>query len=200
MTTTYRPQPILIGQSITLEPLKALHLSGLQQAALDPKIWEFYSFDGGNPDRLALFVTQNLEKQAQGLMQSFVVVWRPTGQIIGHTSLYDFQNQHKNAEIGFSWYNSQYWRTTVNPEAKLLLLGHAFETLGLIRVHCKVWDQNKRSMAAMEKLGCYFEGYARNNMILERGIVRTSAIYSILAEEWPAVKDKLLNRLSQLAS
>lgn len=129
---------------------------------------------------------------------AFVVVERESGTVIGSTSMFDLHPEHLNLEIGHTWYSESVRGTAVNPECKMLLLQHAFEVLGCVRVQFKCDERNQRSRRAIEKLGAKFEGVRRSVMILPDGHRRNTAYFSILEEEWPIVKESLMNRLTLL--
>lgn len=186
------------GQFVRLEPLHEGHVAQLVKAAAHPEIWEYFSFDGTLPGRMERFLHDMMARRQQlGTYMPFAVIDPATGQAIGHTSLYDLNPAYLNCELGYTWYRPDYWSTGLNAEAKYFLLKLAFEDMGMIRVQFKVNATNTRSRKAVEKLGAQFEGLIRNHMIRENGLIRTSAFYSILTEEWPAVKAGLLARLSQ---
>ena len=121
-----------------------------------------------------------------------------TGEVIGGTSYIEPNAQHKRVEIGWTWYRPDHWAGAVNPECKLLLLAHAFDTLGLNRVQLVTDLLNTRSQAAIAKLGATREGVLRSHAITRGGRVRDTVVFSIIASEWPAVKAGLLARLAAL--
>lgn len=127
--------------------------------------------------------------------QAFVVIDKKTGHAIGSSSYLDIRKEHRGVEIGRTWINEQFRGTKVNPEMKLLMLQHAFETLGCIRVQLKTDARNFHSQRAIEKLGALKEGSLRHHMIMPDGFERDSVMYSILPNEWPAVKAGLWGRL-----
>ena len=126
----------------------------------------------------------------------FCVVDPATGQALGITTYLDIRPAHRGLEIGWTWYSPRARGTAINPACKLLLLGHAFERLGAIRVCLKTDERNARSRAAIFKLGAKFEGVMRENLIMPDGFHRSTAMYGVLAGEWPGVRRALEARLA----
>jgi RimJ/RimL family protein N-acetyltransferase len=185
------PDLVLEGPYLRLVPMQAEHLDDLVLAGQDARTWQFYSFDASVRSRMERFVTETLAEQAAGTKFPFVMICKDNNQIIGSSSLYEF-SPHQNLEVGHTWIDAQHWGQGYNEAAKLLMLGYCFEQLRLLRVHFKVWDQNQRSQRAMLRIGATFEGFTRRHIIREDGIVRTSAIFSILDKEWEGVKAGLV--------
>jgi N-acetyltransferase len=131
---------------------------------------------------------------------TFVFIDRSDGHVLGSSSYLDIRPQHRTLEIGSTWIGHQFQGTFVNPEAKLLMLRHAFEDLGCVRVQLKSDARNVQSRAAMTKLGAKFEGILRKHMINPDGFVRDTAMFSIIAEEWPQVRQSLEERLAHCSS
>lgn len=175
----------LEGPRIQLVPLQQVHFPELIAAGSDPKTWQFFNFDGSKPGRLQQFLDESMAAREQGLRHPFAVILKASGKAIGSTSFYDWSERFRNVEIGYTWYHPNTWGQDLNNEAKALMLRHCFETLQLLRVQLKTWEHNYRSRQAMERLGCKLEGFVRNHMIREDGTIRTSALYSLLLEEWP---------------
>jgi len=145
------------------------------------------------------WVRDLLGRQARGTDLPFAVVYQATGRAIGASRYLDIQRAHRSVEIGGSWYGRAFQRTAVNTESKYLLLRHAFDDLGCIRVQLKTDGRNERSQRAIERLGAVREGVLRHSMIMPDGHIRDSIYYSILAEEWPGVKAKLEAMLARPA-
>jgi RimJ/RimL family protein N-acetyltransferase len=141
------------------------------------------------------WVEDLLARQTRGTDLPFAVVTCETGQVVGATRYMNINPNDRGLEIGGTWYAVEYQGTPVNPEAKFLLMRRAFEDLGVIRVQLKTDLRNVRSQRAIEKLGAVKEGVLRNHMILPNGHIRDSVIYSVIDQEWPAVKQKLIKRL-----
>jgi RimJ/RimL family protein N-acetyltransferase len=126
----------------------------------------------------------------------FTIFDNKTGNIIGSTRLYNMFPAHRKLEIGWTWYDPAYWGKGHNAACKLLLLTHAFETMGCVRVQFQVHEQNTRSRAAVERLGAKFEGILRNERIRDNGSIRNTVMYSIIDTEWKDVKHLLRDRLN----
>ncbi len=188
------PEPVtLTGRHVTLEPLAERHAADLFAVAQDEDIWR-YLFPP-MPRTLAdmqTWLADALATRARGEMLPFAVVWRETGRAIGSTRYMDYSAHDRHVEIGWTWYGRDYWRSPVNTECKYLLLRHAFETLGCIRVQLKTDLRNERSQRAIERLGAVREGVLRKAVVIAKdGHQRWSVYYSILDDEWPAVKSRL---------
>ena len=187
---------VLSGKYVQLEPLTEEHSPGLAQAGGDPTIWKYMLYGNViNEQRMAEWVRDLLSRQATGTDLPFAVRHMATGRLAGATRYLDIRPAHRGLEIGGTWYGLEFQRTPVNTEAKYLLLRHAFESLGCIRVQFKTDSRNERSQKAIERLGAVREGVLRNHMILEDGAFRHSVYYSILDAEWPAVKQRLEDKL-----
>jgi RimJ/RimL family protein N-acetyltransferase len=186
-------EPItLTGQTVRLVPLQPAHVPELTLAGSDPGIWHYMRY--GNIDNqtdMAAFVDDLLAHQARGTDLPFTVIHRKTGKAIGMTRYLSIEVENRGLEIGGTWYAVAYQHTAVNTECKFLLLRHAFEDLGCIRVQIKTDLRNERSQRAIERIGAIREGVLRDHMILPDGTVRSSVYYSVLAREWPAVKTHL---------
>src|SRR5258708_6067344 len=175
----------LTGRVVRLEPLSEAHVPDLAVVGQDDSLWAYipYSPVHSEADMLA--------REARGTDLPLAVVLQATGRALGLTRYLNIDPANRALEIGGSWYGRAYQRTAVNTESKSLLLSHAFERLGCIRVQLKTDLRNERSQRAIERIGAQREGVLRHNMIMPDGHVRDSVYYSILAEEWPAVKAKL---------
>ncbi len=191
-------QPItLTGKIIRLEPLSESHVPGLAQVGLDENIWRLMLYgDICSEADLLGWVRDILGRQRRGTDLPFTVILQESGKPIGCTRYLEIHPQHRNLEVGGTWYGAPYQGTLVNTEAKYLLLRHAFETLACIRVQLKTDTRNLRSQRAIERLGALKEGVLRDHMILLDGAIRSSVYYSILAAEWPQVKARLEARLA----
>jgi RimJ/RimL family protein N-acetyltransferase len=181
---------------VRLEPLSLAHVSDLTLAGQDENIWRYMLYGiVRNEDDMRRWVEDILNRQRRGTDLPFAVVYLENGRAIGATRYLDIRPEHRGLEIGGTWYGLAYQRTAVNTESKYLLLQHAFETLGCIRVQFKTDQRNERSQRALERIGAVREGIARNHMLLEDGTIRNSVYYSIVDSEWPEVKGKLLEKL-----
>jgi RimJ/RimL family protein N-acetyltransferase len=190
-------QPLtLTGRVVRLEPLSLAHVPALTVAGQNEDIWRYMPYPQMRSEsHMRAWVEDMLGRQARGYDLPFAVHHLAAGRAIGATRYMDIQREHRGLEIGGTWYAAEFQRTAVNTECKYLLLRHAFEQLGCIRVQLKTDLRNERSQRAIERIGAVREGVLRNNMIMPDGHVRSSVYYSILAEEWPAVKARLEARL-----
>ena len=186
-------QPITLpGKLVRLEPLRESHVSELAEAGQEESIWEYLRYGKvTSQEKMRLFVLQLLEWQQRGTDLPFAVIHLAAGKAVGTTRYMNIDPPNRNLEIGGTWYAPAFQRTGVNTECKYLLLGYAFESLGSLRVQFRTDVRNLRSQKAIERLGAVREGVLRDHMLLPDGTVRSSVIYSILAGEWPAVKDRL---------
>lgn len=191
--------PTLAGRWVRLEPLAEAHREGLRAAADDPRIWTHMTAVAVGPEFDRWFDT-SLANQAGGVRLPVAVRRLADGVLVGSTSYIEPNPGHKRVEIGATWYRPDCWATAVNPECKLLLMAHAFETLGLNRVSYVTDLRNERSQAAIAKLGATREGVLRAHMVTQGGRIRDSVLFSVISSEWPAVKERLLDRLAAFAA
>lgn len=190
---------ILAGKLIRLEPMSEAHISELAEVGVDERIWQLMLYGvKHNQEELGEWVREILRRQERGTDLPYTVFLQQSGKAIGCTRYMDIRPEHRSLEIGGTWYGVEYQGSGVNPEAKYLLLRHAFETLGCIRVQLKTDLRNVRSQRAIERIGAIKEGVLRDHLILPDGYIRSSVIYSILAAEWPKVKANLEERLFSL--
>jgi RimJ/RimL family protein N-acetyltransferase len=186
----------LSGKHIRLEPLSRNHASGLLAVAQAPEIWTWMSALPVTPESMEAWIAEALAAQESRLEYPFTVVRLADGRVVGSTRYMDVQPASKGVEIGWTWYAPETWGTVVNPEAKFLLLRHAFEDWGAIRVQLKTDLKNLRSQAAIKKLGAREEGVLRRHRFRRDGTIRDSVMFSIIREEWPGVKADLEHRLA----
>ena len=185
----------LQGWGIRLEPLTQQHRAGIEAAAADGQLWELGVTWVPKADQTQAYITQALEQQNAGSRCPFAVVDTHDGRVLGCTSYHDIVAQIHRLEIGYTWYAASAQRTHVNTAAKLLLLGHAFDTLGCAVVGWRTDILNTRSQAAIERLGAQKDGVLRHYALRPDGQVRAMVLYSMLANEWPAAQQRLLQRL-----
>jgi RimJ/RimL family protein N-acetyltransferase len=185
----------LEGRHVCLEPLTEQHLGSLLEAAQAEKVWTYMPLDLRTAEAMERRVATFLTRQAQGIEYGFAV--RYSGRVVGATSYLDVSEEHRAAEIGWTWYSPDFWGTVVNPEAKYLLLSNAFDGWNAVRVFFKTDARNLRSQSAIKKLGAQYEGTLRSHRILPGGFRRDSVYFSILDHEWPSVKSRLEERLRQ---
>ena len=195
-----RVEPVTLeGTVVRLEPLAAEHLEGLFAAAQDPDIWPFMPVDpSGSMEKMRAWLAAALAARDTGASQPFAIVARASGQPAGSTRYLDISPHDRHLEIGWTWLGAAARRTRVNTECKYLLLRHAFEALGAVRVQLKTDRRNERSQRAIERLGAVREGLLRKHMILENGYIRDSVMYSITDDEWSGVKANLEAKLARV--
>ena len=185
----------LAGRVATLEPLRADHEPELLAAAQADEIWTWLPLNASSPAAMAEFVADCLAAAERGERQHFATRLTATGEVVGSTSYCRIEPENKVVEIGGTWLHPKAQRTGINVEAKLLMLTHAFEALGCQRVQIVTESTNERSRAAIEALGASFEGIHRQDRIVRDDHIRSSAFYSIIDSEWPAVERRLRSRL-----
>ena len=181
----------LQGEHVLLEPLKISHLAGLAEVGLDPELWRWIPTAVRTAEDMAAYIETALEEQQRGVSLPFVLLEKSSGRTIGSTRYGSIDCTHRRVEIGWTWVARNWQRTAINTEAKYLLLKHAFETLGCIRVELKTDSLNERSRAAILRIGAREEGIFRNHMMTACGRIRHSVYYSIIDSEWPDVKARL---------
>ena len=190
--------PRLEGELVVVEPLAPAHEDGLWEAAFDPSVWRWMPVNAiESRETFAAWFAEAVKRTAAGVDQAFVVLDAGNGAPLGSTRYLALRPEHRGLEIGWTWLSADAWGTGANVEAKLLLMGHAFDELGCIRVEFKTDALNERSRAALEALPARFEGIFRKHMVVRDGALRDSAWYSVTDEEWPAVRQNLLDRLSR---
>jgi RimJ/RimL family protein N-acetyltransferase len=182
---------VLEGSRVRLEPLRADHLAELALVALDPAIWRWTIMGPQDEPGLRRWLEAALANGEAGTERAFATIDRTTGRAIGSSRYLSIVPEHRRLEIGWTWVGTAYQRTGANREAKLLQLTHAFETLGAIRVEFKTHAGNERSRTALAGIGATFEGVFRNHMVMPDDSIRHSAYFSVIAEEWPAVKARI---------
>ena len=187
---------VLEGRHVRLEPLREDHLAGLSAVGLDEELWRWIPTPVRTADEMAAYIATALKEQGQGVSLPFAIAERKTGRPIGSTRYSNIDRTHHRVEIGWTWVAREWQRTAVNTEAKYLLLKHAFETLGCIRVELKTDSLNERSRAAILRIGAREEGIFRNHMITASGRVRHTVYFSIVDSEWPSVKASLEAKLT----
>ena len=182
---------ILEGRHVRLEPLAKAHLAGLAQVGLEEELWRWIPVPVRTVEEIATYIQTALQEQERGVSLPFALIEKATGRAIGSTRYGNIDRTHRRVEIGWTWVAREWQRTAVNTEAKYLLLKHAFETLGCIRVELKTDSLNEKSRAAILRIGAREEGIFRNHMITAKGRIRHTVYFSIVDPEWPAVKARL---------
>lgn len=198
---TQRPSRVapvtLEGDHVRLEPMTLEHLPGLVEIGLAPPIWTWMPFVVRTPDDLQGLVDSALRARDAGTEFPFVTIERASGRPVGSTRYLSIALEHARLEIGWTWLAPAWQRSAVNTEAKLLMLGHAFEALGCRRVEFKTDAKNEASRRALLGIGATFEGVFRKHMLVRGGERRDSAWYSITDDEWPDVRAHLQARLAR---
>ncbi len=189
----------LEGSLVVLEPLEEEHAEDLRRAASAPEIWAWLAHLN-EPERFDQWWRLSIEAAAEGREGVFATRRRADGEIVGSSRYLNVRPADRVVEIGWTWLNPSAWRSGINIEAKLLMLAHAFETLGCQRVELKTDARNERSRAAMAAIPARFEGVLRKHMIVPDVGVRDSAYYSVIDDEWPAVRANLQRRLARAGS
>jgi RimJ/RimL family protein N-acetyltransferase len=191
-------QPIALERDgIRLEPLTPDHQAALAEAAADGRLWDLWFTAVPSPDQMAAYIAAALQAQGDGHMLPWAVRDAVTGALIGSTRYHDIVPAIDRVEIGYTWYRQSRQRTNVNTTCKLLLLAHAFDTLGCKVVGLRTDNFNFRSQRAIEGLGAKKDGVLRHHAMRRDGSVRDSVLYSILAAEWPDVRRHLELRLAR---
>ena len=186
----------LAGRHVRLEPLALTHHAALCAIGLDPELWEFIPYRVTTPEDMASYIQTALNAQAAGSALPFATVHAPSGQVIGSSRYMNIDRANRRVEIGATWIAGPWRRTAVNTEAKYLMLRHAFETLGCIRVELKTDALNQRSRNAIRRIGATEEGTLRQHMITWSGRLRDSVYFSILDSEWARVKQNLERKIA----
>ncbi len=187
----------LEGRHVRLEPLTPEHVPGLAEVGLDPELWRWTLALLETPDDVRRYVETALREQAEGRSLPFATVDAATGRAVGCTRFCSVDRENRRVEIGWTWVARPWQRTPANTEAKYLMLRHAFETLGCVRVELKTDALNARSRAAILRLGAREEGVLRRHMLARGGRSRDTVYFSILDDEWPGVRDGLEARLAR---
>lgn len=186
---------VLEGSVIRLEPLTLSHLNALCAVGLDPELWNITLANVQTREEMQSYIEAALKAQEQGTALPFVIVERTTGAVVGSTRYMNIDPPNRKLEIGSTWVAKRWQRTAVNTEAKYLLLRHAFEEWGCVRVEFKTDVLNTQSRAALLRIGAKEEGILRKHQITQTGRVRDSVYYSIIDTEWPEVKRRLEKKL-----
>ncbi len=187
----------LEGSGVRLEPLGATHAAALATAAADGNLWELWFTSVPSPEEVERYIADALGGAAAGHMLPWAVRELASGTIVGTTRYHDVVATIDRVEIGYTWYAKSRQRSGVNTTSKLLLLGHAFDTLGCAVVGLRTDRFNLESQRAIERLGAQRDGILRHHQARRDGTVRDSVMYSILRAEWPDVRRNLESRLQR---
>jgi RimJ/RimL family protein N-acetyltransferase len=186
----------LKGRHATLVPLAVEHLPGLQEAARDGELWTLWYTLIPQPGQMAAEIERRLGLLAKDSMLPFTVL-DAEGRVAGMTTYMNVDGAHRRVEIGSTWYAQRVQRTPLNTECKLMLLRHAFDTLNCIAVEFRTHRLNTQSRRAIERLGAQLDGMLRSHQISPNGSLRDTAVYSIIAAEWPTVQAHLQFQLER---
>lgn len=188
---------VLEGAHVRLEPLAQSHFAGLSEVAFDADLWRVNSTAIRTAEELKSSIEAMLEAQASGSMLPFVTIERASQRTVGSTRFMNIEPAHRRVEIGGTWIAKPWQRTAINTEAKYLMLRHAFEKLGCVRVEFKTDALNEQSQRAILRVGAKEEGTLRQHTITWTGRARDSVYFSILDREWPQVKAELEAKLKR---
>lgn len=193
-----RVEPVVLEQApVRLVPLGLEHEEGLKHAAADGELWNLRVTSVPEPDQTRAYIQAALDGRAQGHRLAFAVLDAASGTVIGSSSYHDIVPAVERLEIGYTWYAASRQRSAVNTTCKLLLMQHAFETLGAQLVGWRTDNYNFASQKAIERLGARKDGVLRHHALRRDGTVRDTVMYSLAAGEWPEVKAQLLWQLSR---
>ena len=189
-------EPVTLqGRVVRLEPLALAHVPGLARVGLAPELWRWIPTQVADAAQMQAWVQTALDEQTAGTSLPFAIISQASGKAIGSTRYMNIVPAHRRLEIGSTWLSTAAQRSGANTEAKLLLLTHAFEALKAIRVELKTDALNSRSRAAIARIGGIEEGIFRRHVICASGRVRDTVYFSMLDNEWPAVKARLFSML-----
>ncbi len=185
-------QPVILkGQQVELHPLSLDHHDALIAAVEDGELWKLWYTSAPTPENMRAEIERRLALHQSGSMLPFTVVDPHTDEAVGMTTFMNIDSINRRIEIGSTWYAQRVQRTGLNTEAKLLLLGHAFDTLGCIAVEFRTHFMNQQSRRAIERLGAKLDGILRSHQVSPNGTLRDTCVYSIIASEWPTVRAHL---------
>lgn len=195
--TPIDPHPVVLeGRTVRLEPLSLDHLDALCDVGLAEALWRWTMRQVRSREDMRDYVQSAVTLAAAGQALPFAIVERSSERVVGSTRYGNIDRPNQRLEIGWTWVAPAWQRSAVNTETKYLLLAHAFDTLGALRVEFKTDSLNEQSRAALTRLGAVEEGTFRNHMVTASGRIRHSVWFSITREEWPAVKARLEERLT----
>ena len=193
-------QPIVLSDhGIRLEPLTLSHEAGLSEAAADGELWNLRITSVPAPDETRAYIQTALAMREAAERFAFAVIDEASGNVLGSTSYHDILPAVKRVEIGYTWYAQRMQRSHVNTTCKLLMMGHAFDTLGCRTVGWRTDNFNFASQQAIERLGARKDGVIRGHALRRDGTIRDTVMYSMTAGEWPEAKAQLLYRRARHA-
>ena len=185
---------LLVGEHVRLEPLGPQHVEGLARACADGEVWRKWTTWVPSPEGMADDVEDRLLQHGRGRMVPWATCL-PDGTPVGETSYWDVDEENRRLEIGGTWLAASAQGTPINPEAKLLQLTRAFEELDCIAVEFRTHWHNRQSRRAIAALGAKRDGVLRNHRVMPDGSLRDTVVFSIVRDEWPAVRSGLRARL-----
>lgn len=186
----------LTSELVTLIPLTLEHEVDLMQAASDGELWRLWFTSVPDPKATRAYIEKAIEQHLNDQALPFAVIDNRSGEVVGSTRLCNAWPEHRRIEIGYTWYANKAQKTGINTQTKLLLLEHAFERLNCIAVEFRTHWHNHNSRRAIARLGAKQDGILRNDKILPDGSYRDTVVFSILDNEWPAVRNALQYKLS----
>jgi N-acetyltransferase len=186
----------LLGDVVQLRPLERTDRDELISAAGDGELWKLFYTRVPSPERMEDAIETFLRLRDQGTMMPFTVRLASTGRVVGMTTFCNIDAANRRLEIGYAWFARSSQGTGVNAASKLLMLGHAFDELGCIAVEFRTHWMNQRSRRAIERLGAKQDGMLRSHQLMADGSIRDTVVFSIIASEWPTVRNELHRRLS----
>jgi N-acetyltransferase len=189
---------ILEGKHVRLEPLTQAHHAQLCEVGFDDEIWRLTTTIIRTPEDMKKYIDAAAKDFSDGKAMPFAIIEKASGKAVGSTRFGNIDTTHRRVEIGWTWIARQWQRTFINTEAKYLLLSHAFDTLGCMRVEFKTDSTNSRSRNALMRIGAKEEGVFRNHMIVPGGRIRHSVYFSIIDSEWNEVKRELEKKLAKI--
>ena len=191
MQSSFLEPVTLTGSHVQLIPLSAMVEQALATAVRDGELWRLWYTTAPTPEVMGAEIQRRLQMQQAGSMLPFAVIERSSGDAVGMTTFMNADAVNRRVEIGSTWYAQRVQRSPVNTEAKLLLLGHAFDRLGCIAVELRTHFMNFPSRRAIERLGAKLDGILRSHTVAANGTLRDTCVYSIIASEWPTVRAHL---------
>jgi N-acetyltransferase len=193
------PQPItLTGTRVQLQPLSESHLDPLSEVGLDPDLWKWIPIQVLDRDQMLRYIQSALAEQQKGVSIPFATIDRASNKVVGSTRFMSIDVPNKRLEIGATWIAKPWQRTSINTEAKYLMMRHAFETLGCNRLEWKTDALNTQSRNAILRLGAKQEGIFRHHVVTWTGRLRDSVYFSVIAPEWPEVKKGLEAKINSV--
>lgn len=194
-------EPVTLeGRHVRLVPMTPEHVPALWEAGRDPELWRLTMSQVHSEDDMRRYVSAALHAQTAGTALPFVTTEAAAGRVVGSTRFGNVDPANRRVEIGWTWISPAWQRTAVNTEAKYLMLRHAFETLGCVRVELKTDVLNERSRAAILRIGAREEGILRKHQITELGRIRDTVYFSVVDDEWPDVRARLEGMLAAPAA